>query len=489
MFNNLKAFAGSFIERLDNKISSIGEDAKKEGSSSNIFQQETGKDFGLQTVRPLYEKKKNNKSEAKVPGLSLNLSQSMVESPNKNQTHSAGWFTSRNQSGNQIAHSYSVKESPVSSKIWDSNQLEEVIGESKLRKGFDEDFRKQLELTSIKLHRYKKTQPSETEFTEEDQDNLEENCELLQLMKYVIEANNRTVEADLNTDFMQGMSVYLINPTPEIFLAYLMSEKIDPILEDYGDDKRACESEIRSLLDDVNRKRLLVDRSIKNIVSKRNNDFWGTCEKFVDVCGTSDRLQDAASALRSKIEKTKREVVLKNAEMKKNYMERQKKEKLLAELEDLNSKYSNVFKLDRQFIITTDLRELPELYSRLLISLVDISSDITHKTYQSNNPLPLRIRSMVASSLLTLKSTLKKNLYLNLSIYNDQQDEPPHRELIDLLIVYSSVSDRYKKIASFDSKYDVQSEDSKLLKIHCCELYHADDSLSCIDNPLLDSFY
>jgi hypothetical protein len=479
MFTNLKAFAGNFIEKLDSKISQLTEDAKPQSKPDWV--KEAKHHSGSQTVRPLYEKAKPAKPESAAGGLSLNLSQSMFDFSQTDQPREAGWFSSRSCPKKPPALAYCPTEPPSSQQLWKSDGVEEVLGTRLFRYGYDEAFRQQLEECARKQR-----QPSPADFTEEDQEALEENLEILQLLKRMIEGAGTQPYTEIDIASLQHMSVFLVNSRTEAFLAHMMREKVEPILEATLGDRGRCLESIQALLDTINKHKLQVDCSIKSIVNKRNCDFWGINRRFVGVCSESEALARSVGGLRSSVCALRRQAVSKNQQLKRLYLKRRQKEELLDALEVFGLKYRGALACCSEEAMACTLEEVPAVYERLVVAAVQVSGETQDRLV---GLLARKTFAFVDARLGVLRKRLKSLLYLHLGLFEADQEQPPHQELVRVFMVYTEISQKHRRLASADPRFDMYAADSILLKAHCCDLAHLDDSLTCLEQAIITDFF
>lgn len=70
------------------------------------------------------------------------------------------------------------------------------------------------------------------------------------------------------------------------------------------------------------------------------------------------------------------------------------------------------------------------------------------------------------------------------------QDMPPDKELSTLFIVYTDIVDRFKKLQEKNPvETEEHAQDAIMLKDHCFQLYHMDDTLTCVHNEIVSVFY
>lgn len=510
MFGNLKAAAGSWVS---DKAGSFFKKKEKETLHPVLFDDDDEFSKKAQTIRPLYEKK--HSAGLDLAGLSKQSQSGKqaegIQAPMSERTHSRGAFGSLSlstlflkKSGSEVQERtvFTYKFIDTAKNIWEKNDLDEILSYDDLNYGFDEEFRASLEEAA--KNKFKAVQVSQERIDEymEDFDHLEVIMSTIDIM-----ASNSLNESGLDEDCRKDVSTFFVNVPEEVFVSIFFKEMIEPRFE-YGSPPSSPNSqdsvkmqffkdvhkqyarlvETFSFLEvDLGVKKRSVERSITMIIKNKNCDFWGTCQDYFRMCDESNMLTQKVCTLRNQIEICKKTAVSKTIELMKKFKNRKQKQQavdLLMKAKEKLTKIINFCKLD---LISANQVELPVVYEVLVISYINLKKPDPEL---DNLAVKKVVLSTIIERIEIIKRRLKGMLYTYLTLFNSAQEEDPSDDLLDVLDLYTSISEKAQDI---QEKYNVESEqfaeDVILLKAHCLQLLHMDDSLNCVHNDVIMSYF
>jgi len=507
MFKNFKALAGSLLQKIDSSLNPAKEGP---GPKPVLFDEdEDVLQIQVQTVRPLFEKKTSRPVDAEAPKPNPSLSQSMFVFPsNSFEDRPAPAAKPKKQQ----ASVYKKIETPRN--IWDKRDLEDILSFDDLELGFDESFRAELE-ASLAVRQ----KPPE-ELCLQRMGEFAQKCEFLQILKCTID-NHLSLEpvaandGDLAT--AQGFHLHLLACPAEHYLAVVFNELVFPAARQAPDSddsdqensssnsgtsarsgtghldrfvrRFVCKRDkVLTVLDDLNRKRVEVDTRIASIVNKRNCDFWGTCQEFVRLDSEYEGLDEKVADLRRKLAVCKSASVDQYRRVKSLIDRKDRVQRSLLILQTAKEKFRKIIKFCKFDLINAELEELPDIYEGLLLSYFGVLQG--SEDFRSLGCLPRRVTEMILFRLEVIKKRLKGLLYNHLNVYNLEQDRPPSKELISLFMIYNLISDKFREAQEDHPEESQQfAEDSILLKSHCFQLLHMDDTLTCVHSNIITDFF
>ena len=520
MFGNIRSFAGNILNKIEDKMT-----IKKDETQAKSFlfdEDEQTYQLKVQTVRPLYEKKQSVKEGSKLPGAAHNLSQSMCMMPSQDfdlrQDHSI--------MAKQPTQPHLYKRIDTPKNIWEKKDLEEVLSYDDLQHGFDEEFRKSLETACVR-----KTGRSEGEVNMIKIADFLDKCKYLLIVKFTIDNSEREDEMVQSEDSVvasNDLHMHILNCDDEMYLSLLFNDLLSDIVkkkknrdrsteegidggdsfsqedEDEGSNAGSAKSGgsrmeiylkrfvskrdiVQRVLDGLNRKIAVVNKSIANIVSKRNNDFWGTCDDFIKIDEENDNLMHSVSDLRRKLPIIRTAVFEKWKVVRKLIENRKKIQTALEAVEGAKKKFKKILKFCKLDLINADINELPAIYEVLMLSYLNIKRDKRGHDFYS---ITTRMSDMILMRIEIMKKRLRGLLYQLISLYNQDLESPPSKELVNIFIIYNSISEKFKEAQEeYMEESQEFAEDAILLKANCFQLLHMDDTLHCIHSNIITDFF
>ena len=508
MFNNLKAAAGTWMSDTASGL------FKKKKINTGLFDEEDEFSKQAKTIRPLYEKKISS---------GLDLANTTNNSPTTKQVEinpgsmSERSHTSKSKFGSislsglfgkkscqegpgRIIYTYKLMETPKN--IWEKNDLDEILSYDDLNHGFDEEFRANLEESAKK--KFKAVTVSQDMI-----DDYMEDCDHLQLIMSTIDimAHSGVSESGFDEDCKKEVSTFFVNVPEDVFLSIFFKEFVEPrfqfgfppssplfkespkiqFINDVHKQYSRLVDTFTFLDTDLRIKKRSVERSITMIIKNKNCDFWGTCQDYFRMCDESYALSEKVGYLRTKLEFCKKSAITKTLQLTNQFKKRNLKHRAMKLIQKAKDKFTKIINFCKLDLISANQDELPVVYEVLVISYINLQAPDADLD-------SLSIKKVVLDSILErveiIKRRLKGMLYTYLTLFNSTQDDEPSDDLVDVLELYTTISDKAQDI---QDKYKVESElfaeDVILLKAHCLQLLHMDDSLSCVQNEFIMSYF
>lgn len=509
MFTNLKAAAGAWVS---DKTSGLFKTKQKK---SSLFDDEDDFSKQVKTARPLYEKKTSTPVDQLQP-----VSISPVRGPledlqpplSERSTNRGGplsslslsaLFGKKEKTGEKEKEVFTYKFIDSPKCIWDKNDLEDVLSYDDLNNGYDEEFRTQLELAS-------KQKFKAVDLNHDKLEDYMEDCSQIELILATIDimAHSAIQEPSFEFDCKREVSTFFVNVREDIFVGIFFKEFVEqrfdlnvvavqsPGLEvsPKAQNPRGFTllrfekfiEDFNQLETELNINKRSVEKSICSIFKNKNCDFWGTCQDYFKMGEEVQDLTDSVSALRQKMLICKRAGGDKSQSLIRKFKMSQMKTSSLKLLEKARAKFSSVIRFCKLDLINANQDELPVVYETLAEFYLRLS--------KPDELDELKIKKicleMILERLEIIKRRMKGTLYTYLTIFNTAQDQEPPEELIDILELYTSISEKAEDIQEkFKLDSQLFAEDVILLKAHCLQLLHMDDGLTCVHSELVMSYF
>lgn len=408
---------------------------------------------------------------------------------------------------------YEFEALPPPKNLWDHEGLDEVMDLQCLEENFDEELRCALE--EAQRHRHKPCEELDMrkvgryldkcndliilKFTmsniSESDSHLEESIkDSIKPFTLELEDGELTTRLFQNNSELQWLRTGTKNEgTDEPYAAQGMIS-VQAIKENEFDlYRKSSESQekVRQCLNRLLNQYNYVDGFIKHMIKSKSGGLIPSFLRMADQHKNIDEKLEKIVDLKKKLSSCVTSLShIRRIGSQTKLLDRKKQ--LLEDMKRAKDAFSKIVRYCNLDIINAQVEELPVIYEVLLIFWLNLNEETFQGVVEA---IRAKTLSLVIDRLSVIKKRLKGLLFTLLIEYNEVYDpleedsRPPDKQLVQLLMAYTGISETAKKHLPKSQTPLAFEEDKILLKSDCLQLFHLDDSLSCIHNSVVRDFF